>query len=67
LAQSHAELESRLALQQEQFLVANKQIRSHLDATRQNYEQEKKKLITDQIGFSKNTVNQYLFRYFSLF
>ena len=30
LAQSHHDLEAKLALQQEQFLVANKSIRSHL-------------------------------------
>lgn len=63
LSQSHAELESRMEQQQKQFLEANKQIRTHLEATRQNYENEKKKLVSDQIAFAKNTVHQYLFRF----
>src|SRR5690348_3638163 len=34
-----------------------------LDATRQNYEQEKIKLVADQVAYSKNSLHQYLFRF----
>lgn len=63
LAAAHAELEQKLKEQQEQFLAANKHIRTHLENTRAQYEAEKKKLISDQIAFAKNSVNQYLFRF----
>jgi predicted restriction endonuclease len=67
LSAAHAELELKLQQQQEQFLAANKHIRTHLDNTRAQYEAEKRKLISDQIAFAKNSVNQYLFRCASLF
>jgi len=63
LAEARQEMEERLQTQQLEFLTEQKMIKDHLELTSKKYADEKLKLLSDQVGFSKNAVDQYLLRF----
>eukprot|EP01128_Nolandella_sp_AFSM9_P006573 TRINITY_DN3417_c0_g1_i1.p1 TRINITY_DN3417_c0_g1~~TRINITY_DN3417_c0_g1_i1.p1 ORF type:complete len:1044 (-),score=346.32 TRINITY_DN3417_c0_g1_i1:200-2926(-) len=63
VAQVRVNMEQRLQEQQQQFMQANAQLKSHLETMVTKYEKEKLSLLTEQIDFSKNNVDQTLFRF----
>eukprot|EP01127_Copromyxa_protea_P016517 TRINITY_DN491_c0_g1_i1.p1 TRINITY_DN491_c0_g1~~TRINITY_DN491_c0_g1_i1.p1 ORF type:complete len:1099 (+),score=324.41 TRINITY_DN491_c0_g1_i1:26-3298(+) len=63
LADARAEMEYKLQSQQAEFLADQKAIRDHLELTSKKYATEKLKLVSDQVGFSKNAVDQSLMRF----
>lgn len=62
LADARADMELKLQAQQAEFLADQKRIKDHLEITSKKYAAEKLKLVSDQVGFSKNAVDQYLMR-----
>eukprot|EP01126_Amoeba_proteus_P049768 TRINITY_DN5837_c0_g1_i20.p1 TRINITY_DN5837_c0_g1~~TRINITY_DN5837_c0_g1_i20.p1 ORF type:complete len:722 (-),score=184.77 TRINITY_DN5837_c0_g1_i20:92-2257(-) len=63
LAKARTELEFKLKEQQAVFLEDQKKIKDHLELTSQKYAAEKLKLVSDQVGFAKNAVDQYMLKF----
>jgi len=63
VAAARIEMERKLKEQQLQAEEAGRQIKEHVRHLQQRYEQEKLKLMSDQVAFATNSVNQYMFRF----